>query len=42
MTKVAGEVADGFFVHGFTTERYLRRPRCRPCRRAGRRPARVT
>ncbi|MCU1653513.1 MAG: fgd 2, partial [Pseudonocardia sp.] len=24
MTKVAGEVADGFFVHGFTTERYLR------------------
>ncbi|WP_037078347.1 TIGR03617 family F420-dependent LLM class oxidoreductase [Pseudonocardia spinosispora] len=24
MTEVAGEVADGFFVHGFTTERYLR------------------
>jgi probable F420-dependent oxidoreductase len=24
MTQVAGEVADGFFVHGFTTERYLR------------------
>jgi probable F420-dependent oxidoreductase len=24
MTKVAGEVADGFFCHGFTTERYLR------------------
>lgn len=24
MTAVAGEVADGFFVHGFTTERYLR------------------
>lgn len=24
MTTVAGEVADGFFVHGFTTERYLR------------------
>ncbi|HEY9415460.1 MAG TPA: TIGR03617 family F420-dependent LLM class oxidoreductase [Pseudonocardia sp.] len=24
MTKVAGEVADGFFVHGFTTERYMR------------------
>jgi probable F420-dependent oxidoreductase len=24
MTRVAGEVADGFFVHGFTTERYLR------------------
>jgi probable F420-dependent oxidoreductase len=24
MTRVAGEVADGFFVHGFTTELYLR------------------
>jgi len=24
MTEVAGEVADGFFVHAFTTERYLR------------------
>ncbi|HUO39748.1 MAG TPA: LLM class F420-dependent oxidoreductase [Mycobacterium sp.] len=24
MTEVAGEVADGFFVHGFTTQRYLR------------------
>ncbi len=24
MTEVAGEVADGFLVHGFTTERYLR------------------
>jgi probable F420-dependent oxidoreductase len=24
MTKVAGEVADGLVVHGFTTERYLR------------------
>ena len=24
MTEVAGEVADGMFVHGFTTERYLR------------------
>jgi probable F420-dependent oxidoreductase len=24
MTQVAGEAADGFFVHGFTTERYLR------------------
>lgn len=24
MTAVAGEVADGFFVHGFSTERYLR------------------
>ena len=24
MTQVAGEVADGFFVHPFTTERYLR------------------
>jgi probable F420-dependent oxidoreductase len=24
MTEVAGEAADGFFVHAFTTERYLR------------------
>jgi probable F420-dependent oxidoreductase len=24
MTEVVGEVADGMFVHGFTTERYLR------------------
>src|ERR1700728_2181241 len=24
MTAVAGEVADGFLCHGFTTERYLR------------------
>ena len=24
MTEVAGEVADGFFVHAFSTERYLR------------------
>ncbi len=24
MTETAGEVADGFFCHGFTTERYLR------------------
>jgi probable F420-dependent oxidoreductase len=24
MTRVAGEVADGFMVHGFTTEKYLR------------------
>ena len=24
MTRVAGEVADGFFAHSFTTERYLR------------------
>jgi probable F420-dependent oxidoreductase len=24
MTEVAGEVSDGFLVHGFTTERYLR------------------
>lgn len=24
MTEVAGEVADGLFAHGFTTERYLR------------------
>src|SRR3954462_14315673 len=24
MTRLAGEVADGLLVHGFTTERYLR------------------
>ncbi|MHB8457443.1 MAG: LLM class flavin-dependent oxidoreductase, partial [Acidimicrobiales bacterium] len=24
MTEVAGEVADGILIHGFTTERYLR------------------
>ena len=24
MTRIAGEVADGFLCHGFTTERYLR------------------
>jgi probable F420-dependent oxidoreductase len=24
MTRVAGEIADGFMVHGFTTERYFR------------------
>ena len=24
MTEVAGEVGDGFLVHGFSTERYLR------------------
>ena len=24
MTEVAGEVADGLFIHSFTTERYLR------------------
>jgi hypothetical protein len=24
MTTVASEAANGFFVHGFTTERYLR------------------
>jgi probable F420-dependent oxidoreductase len=24
MTRVAGEAADGFFMHGFTTERYIR------------------
>src|SRR5207244_11920816 len=24
MTEVAGEVADGMLVHGFTTERYMR------------------
>ncbi len=27
MTEVAGEVADGFLCHGFTTEAYLARPR---------------
>lgn len=35
MTRVAGEVADGFFVHGFTTERYLREVTL-PTLRAGR------
>ena len=35
MTRVAGEVADGFFVHGFTTERYLREVTV-PALRAGR------
>lgn len=35
MTQVAGEVADGFFVHGFTTERYLREQTL-PALRAGR------
>jgi probable F420-dependent oxidoreductase len=35
MTQVAGEVADGFFVHGFTTERYLRETTL-PALRAGR------
>ena len=29
MTEVAGEVADGMFAHGFTTEAYLRTRRCR-------------
>jgi probable F420-dependent oxidoreductase len=35
MTRVAGEVADGFFLHGFTTERYLREVTL-PALRAGR------
>ena len=35
MTKVAGEVADGFFLHGFTTPRYLREVTL-PSLRAGR------
>jgi probable F420-dependent oxidoreductase len=35
MTKVAGEVADGFLCHGFTTERYLREVTL-PALRAGR------
>jgi len=35
MTKVAGEVADGFFLHGFTTPRYLREVTL-PALRAGR------
>jgi probable F420-dependent oxidoreductase len=37
MTQVAGEVADGFFLHGFTTERYIREvtlPRLREGRAA--------
>ena len=38
MTQVAGEVADGFFVHGFTTERYLRETTL-PALRTGRRAA---
>ena len=38
MTAVAGEVADGFFVHGFTTERYLRET-TRPALLAGRKAA---
>ncbi len=53
MTEVAGEVADGFICHGFTTRRYLRRghaaaPRAgarpRPARRwtASRSPARCS
>ena len=32
MTQVAGEVADGFFVHGFTTERYMRETTLRALR----------
>ena len=35
MTKVAGEVADGFFMHGFTTEQYMREVTL-PALRAGR------
>jgi probable F420-dependent oxidoreductase len=35
MTRVAGEVADGFFLHGFTTPRYLREVTL-PALRAGR------
>ncbi len=35
MTRVAGEVADGFFVHGFTTPRYLHEVTL-PALRAGR------
>lgn len=35
MTEVAGEVADGFIAHGFTTERYLREVTV-PALRAGR------
>ena len=35
MTRVAGEVADGFLCHGFTTERYLREVTL-PALRAGR------
>jgi probable F420-dependent oxidoreductase len=38
MTRVAGEVADGFFLHGFTTERYLREVTL-PALRAGREAA---
>ena len=29
MTEVAGEVADGIIIHGFTTEKYVKRSRCR-------------
>lgn len=35
MTEIAGEVADGFIAHGFTTERYLREVTV-PALRAGR------
>jgi probable F420-dependent oxidoreductase len=38
MTEVAGEVADGFFVHALTTERYLREVTV-PALLAGRRAA---
>jgi probable F420-dependent oxidoreductase len=38
MTEVAGEVCDGFFCHGFTTERYLREVTL-PALEAGRRKA---
>jgi probable F420-dependent oxidoreductase len=40
MTRVAGEVCDGLFVHGFTTERYLRE-RTLPALREGRAAAGV-
>ena len=45
MTEVAGEVADGFFVHPFHSVDFLRRARCRRLQRgldrAGRAPQRL-
>jgi probable F420-dependent oxidoreductase len=41
MTEVAGEVADGFLPHGFTTERYLREVTL-PALRRGREKAGTT
>jgi probable F420-dependent oxidoreductase len=38
MTRVAGEVADGFLCHGFTTDRWIRE-RTAPALREGRRRA---